>query len=136
MTVSTMMLVEDSGILVSDIQQTLSDESIEISPVVSSGEEALEAVRDDPPDLILMDIKLNGDMDGVEATIRIHEETNIPVIYLTAYSNEKYIDRVRESSALAFLVKPLQKADLIQIINWLEQGKPTPPPELDRGEFL
>lgn len=130
------MLIEDSGILVSDIEETLDTEDITIEWVHKSGEGALEELESVSPDLILMDINLDGEMDGVEATEQIRERWDIPVVYLTAYSNEKYMDRVKESDALAFLVKPLEKQDLQRIIAWFHSGGDQPVPDLKRGEFL
>jgi len=130
------MLVEDSGILVNDIQETLESEDVDISWIHSSGEDALEQLKDVQPDLVLMDIKLDGDIDGVETTNRIRNQFDIPVVYLTAYSNEKYMERVRNSDALAFLVKPLEKVDLRRIVDWMNDGGSEPVPSLKRGEFL
>jgi CheY-like chemotaxis protein len=130
------MLVEDSGIQVADIEETLEDESIRIEWVHKSGEDALDQLESASPDLVLMDINLEGDLDGVEATERIREEMDVPVVYLTAYSNEKYMERVEESDALAFLVKPLEKQDLRRIIEWIQSDGMGPRPDLKRGEFL
>ena len=130
------MLVEDSGILVSDIEETLDSDHISIEWVHKSGEDALEQLESVTPDLVLMDINLDGDMDGVEATGEIREQWDIPVVYLTAYSNEKYMDRVKQSDALAFLVKPLEKQDLQKIIEWFQSDGDEPVPSLKRGDFL
>lgn len=130
------MLVEDSGILVNDIEETLSSEDVELAWVHKSGEDALDQLESVTPDLVLMDIKLDGGMDGVETTNEIRGKWDVPVVYLTAYSNEKYMERVRKSDALAFLVKPLEKVDLRRIVEWTQSGGEDPVPTLKRGEFL
>jgi len=129
------MLVEDSGILVGDIRETLEGE-VNIPWVFASGEEAIDRFEDISPDLILMDIKLDGPMDGVETTQKIRETSDVPIVYLTAYSNEQYLDRVRESDALAFLIKPVEKEDLRRILEWVQADRPESKPKLERGTFL
>lgn len=131
-----MMLVEDAGIVANDIDQTVDEAGFNIDSKFSSGEEALEELKASAPDLVLMDIQLSGEKDGIDITHEIDDNYNIPVIYLTAYSNPDTIERAKETDALAYLVKPLDKDDLIEIIGWIKSGQEEPEPEIERGELL
>lgn len=136
MTDYSVMLVEDAGIVARDIDQTVSQAGFEVPWKFSSAEEALDWIKQEQPDLILMDIQLSGDMDGIEATRQITKSYDIPVVFLTAYSNKETIDQVRETDALAYLIKPLEKNDLLSIIEWLKENQSGKKPELERGDFL
>ena len=83
------LVVEDESVIAMDIQGGLKSLGYDVPVIASSGEEAIQQVEAVHPDLILMDIVLGGDMDGVEAAKRIYAGHNIPIIYLTAYSDNK-----------------------------------------------
>ena len=80
--------------------------------VVSSGEEAVNKVKENNPDLILMDINLCGEMDGIEAASKIHAFSDIPVIYLTEYPDEKTLERTKITETYAYIVKPFKEREL------------------------
>jgi PAS domain S-box-containing protein len=80
--------------------------------VVSSGSEAIKKVKENNPDLVLMDINLNGEMDGVEASSKIHSFSDIPVIYLTAYSDDNTLERAKITEPYAYIVKPFKDREL------------------------
>jgi cellulose synthase/poly-beta-1,6-N-acetylglucosamine synthase-like glycosyltransferase/CheY-like chemotaxis protein len=105
------MVVEDENITALDLADKLKDLGYEISAVVSSGSLAIEKARKLHPDLILMDILLKGDMDGIEVTKSI-EDLFIPVVYLTSYSDKKTLKRARETSPYGYIIKPYNKAEL------------------------
>lgn len=86
---------------------------------VGSGKAAIEAVKKFSPDLIIMDIRIEGDMDGIEAMIEIEKFASIPVIYCTGNSEEAIIDRARKTNMKGFLVKPINNNELEEIINLL-----------------
>lgn len=132
----SVMLVEDAGIVARDIDQTVSQAGFDVPWKFSSAEEALEWIEKETPDLILMDIQLSGEKDGIQATREITETHDIPIVFLTAYSNKETIDQVRETDALAYLIKPLEKDDLLSIIEWLKNDQSGDKPELERGDFL
>jgi CheY-like chemotaxis protein len=132
----SVMLVEDAGIVANDIDQTVKDAGLEVPWKFSSGESALDELESVSPDLVLMDIQLSGDIDGIETTRRILESYSIPVVFLTAYSNPETLERARETGALAYLVKPLDKSDLLSLIEWIKSGQEGSEPEMDRGELL
>jgi DNA-binding NarL/FixJ family response regulator len=130
------VLVEDAGIVANDIDQTITEAGFRMVDKFSSGEQALEQLDEADPDLVLMDIQLSGELDGIETTEKIEESYSVPVIFLTAYSNPDTIERARETGAVAYLVKPLDKDDLDSIIRWIQSGEEGASPNIERGEML
>jgi PAS domain S-box-containing protein len=106
------LIVEDEIIAAIDIQKRLIELGYNVPAIVSSGEEAIIKVRENKPDLILMDINLNGEMDGIEATSKIHSFSDIPVIYLTAYSDDETLARAKITEPYAYIVKPFKDREL------------------------
>lgn len=105
------MVVEDENITALDIAGKLEDLGYEIIAVVSSGNSAIENARKLHPDLILMDIMLKGDLDGIQVTESI-EDLFIPVVYLTSYSDEKTLKRARKTSPYGYIIKPYNEDEL------------------------
>lgn len=105
------MVVEDENITALDIADKLKDLGYDICALVSSGVLAIDKARKLHPDLILMDIMLKGDMDGIEVTKSI-EDLSIPVVYLTSYSDKKTLKRARETSPYGYIIKPYNEAEL------------------------
>ncbi|MBZ2166805.1 PAS domain S-box protein [Methanobacterium spitsbergense] len=105
------LLVEDENIEALDIKRTLESFGYEVPYVVSSGEEAVEKALAIMPDLILMDIILKGDIDGIEAVSKI-KDLNIPVIYLTAHSEESTIERAKLTEPDGYIIKPYDRTEL------------------------
>lgn len=103
------MVVEDEGIVALDIQSKLERMGYEVSAVVSSGEEAVEKAGAMHPDLALMDIQLDGEMDGIEAADQIRSRFDIPVVYLTAFSDENTLQRAKISEPFGYLLKPFEE---------------------------
>ncbi|TRZ91213.1 MAG: response regulator [Methanosarcinales archaeon] len=106
------MIVEDESIIAEDIRMSLINNGYVVSSVVSMGETAIEKVKDERPDLILMDIMLAGKMDGIQTAGMIQTTFNIPVIYLTAYCDDKIIERAKITSPFGYLVKPFKDREL------------------------
>ena len=106
------LIVEDEAIVAEDIRNSLQGLGYTISAVVSSGEEAITKIEEDRPDLVLMDIVLKGDMDGIEAASQIHSRFNIPVVYLTAFTDEKTIERAKLTEPFGYIVKPFEDREL------------------------
>lgn len=130
------VLVEDAGIVANDIDQTITEAGFRMVDKFSSGEEALDQLDSTQTDLVLMDIQLSGDLDGIETTEKIEKSYSIPIVFLTAYSNPETIERARRTGAVAYLVKPLDKEDLDSIIRWIQSGKEGSAPTIERGEML
>ena len=106
------LIVEDEKIVAEDIKRTLVNYSYEVCSILSYGEEALIKAKELLPDLILMDIMLEGEMDGIEAAEKIYMEFGIPVIFLTAYANEKILKKAAQSTPFGYLIKPFEDREL------------------------
>lgn len=99
------LVVEDERITAEDIKSGLEDSGYHVIDMVSSGNEAIESAEKHQPDLVLMDIKLKGKMDGIEAAGQIKQKFDIPVIYLTAYSDEYTVKRAKSTDHSGFILK-------------------------------
>ncbi len=106
------MIVEDEKIVSKDIQGMLRRIGYAVPAAVSSGEEAVQKAAEMQPDLVLMDIMLKGKMDGVEAAEQIRAQSQIPVIYLTAYADEKTLQRAKITEPHGYILKPFQEKEL------------------------
>jgi len=106
------MIVEDEQIVALDIKMHLQKHGYEVPGMFASGEDAVREVAALKPDLILMDIKLQGKMDGLEAASRITEAHGIPVILLTANADESTIQRAKFTQPYAYIIKPFEEREL------------------------
>ncbi len=106
------MLVEDERIVAMDLQATLVELDYEVAAAVTTGEAAIENARALRPNVILMDIRLAGVLDGVEAATQIHAESNIPIIFLTSHSDQETLRRAKGSDPYGYLLKPFKGSDL------------------------
>ena len=106
------MIVEDEKIVSKDIQGMLERIGYTVPAVVSSGEEAVQKAAEMKPNLVLMDIMLKGRMDGVEAAEQIRAQFQIPVIYLTAYADERTLHRAKITEPYGYILKPFQEKEL------------------------
>lgn len=106
------LVVEDESIVATDIKQMIERLGYEVPDVLSRAENVFEAVREYRPNLILMDIRLQGEMNGIEAAEVLREDFNLPVVFLTAHSDEETLDRARKTEPLGFLTKPIDQNDL------------------------
>ena len=106
------LIVEDETILALNLEMFLKKLGHNVIGIVTSGEEAIVKVKDIPPDLVLMDIRLNGEMDGIETANKIHRVYDIPVIYITAFSDEETLNRAKITEPLGYIIKPFDERDL------------------------
>lgn len=106
------LIVEDERILALGLKKKLEKLGFKVTDAVSTGEDAINSVKTDKPDLILMDIVLKGEMDGIEAAKLIINLHNIPIIYLTAYADDKTIERAVKTYPYGYLMKPYQEREL------------------------
>ena len=113
---NTILIVEDDAIVASQLQRTLHKMGYKSMGPVATGEEAIKLALKDFPDAILMDIKLKGELTGIETADRIHNEAEIPVIYLTAYADQETIERSKDSHTYGFLTKPVRDKELNAMI--------------------
>jgi response regulator NasT len=109
------VIAEDEAIIRLDLRETLEEEGYIVVAECGRGDQALELVREHRPDLAILDIKMPG-MDGLEAARHITDERLCGVLMLTAFSQREVIEDARDAGALAYLVKPFQKSDLIPAI--------------------
>ena len=110
------LVVEDDRIIARDIQNTLENMGYHVADVVASGEESIEKALYFQPDLVLMDIKLKGTLDGMSAAQQIYDRFQIPVVYLTAYGDEKTLSRAKKAECFGFVIKPFDENMLKQTI--------------------
>jgi CheY-like chemotaxis protein len=112
MSEAQILVVEDEFIVAKDIQNRLKNMGYTVPTVTASGEEAIDKVGQTHPDLVLMDIMLKGAVDGIEAAEKIRSLFNVPVVYLTAYSDENTLSRARISEPFGYLLKPFEEREL------------------------
>jgi response regulator NasT len=109
------VIAEDEAIIRLDLKETLEEEGYKVVGETGRGDEAVELVRELEPDLAILDIKMPG-LDGLSAAREIAGERRAAVLILTAFSQRDLIERARDAGALAYLVKPFQRADLLPAI--------------------
>jgi len=106
------LIVEDEHIVAIGIKRMLKGLGYTVTGVASSGEDAISKAESTFPDLVLMDIMLKGELDGVEAAKEIKERFDVPVVYLTAYSDSNVLERVKKTGPFGYIVKPFDEKDL------------------------
>tara|TARA_R110002049_G_scaffold98598_11_gene240069 strand:+ start:226 stop:984 length:759 start_codon:yes stop_codon:yes gene_type:complete len=106
------VVVEDEAIVARDIKVCLNKIGYEVLGSYSSGEKALEAIEANKPELILMDIMLKGKMSGIDTSAIIKEKYGIPVVFLTAYADEKTIGKAKVTEPYGYIIKPFKEIDL------------------------
>jgi diguanylate cyclase (GGDEF)-like protein len=106
------LIVEDESIIAEDISDSLISLGYRITGMVYSGEEAIEAAAKCRPDLVLMDVNLQGEIDGITAAAEIRSRFQIPVVYLTAYADENTLRRVNATKPFGYIVKPFEEKNL------------------------
>ncbi len=112
MTKANIMIVEDEAIVGEEIKANLEGMGYTVTSIANSGEQALEKADRDRPDLILMDIRLKGRMDGLEAAGLIRSRLDIPVIFLTAYADEEMLARAKLTMPFGYILKPFRSRNL------------------------
>jgi PAS domain S-box-containing protein/putative nucleotidyltransferase with HDIG domain len=107
-----LLLVEDESLVAKDIVNMVRGLGYSLLAVVSTGEEAIALAEKSQPDIVLMDIVLKGEVDGIEAARRIWEEFSIPVVYLTAYADEATLQRAKVTEPFGYIIKPFDEREL------------------------
>jgi len=110
------LVVEDEFLVAHDISNMLIELGYEVQAIVPTAEEALASIRNRPPDLVLLDIRLKGPIDGIQAANIIKEEWSIPFIYLTAHADDLTLSRAKTSDPLGYLLKPFEFRELKTVI--------------------
>jgi PAS domain S-box-containing protein len=106
------LIVEDEKNIGEDIKISLWNLGYEVLALVTNGKEAISKVAELQPDIILMDIELEGDMNGLEATQIIKKQHNIPIIYITSHVDQKTLDSAKVTDAIGYLIKPFEEKEL------------------------
>lgn len=109
---SKILIVEDEFILAQDIKNRLTALNYDVVGLCSNGDDALDKVHNENPDLVLMDIRLEGDKDGIETADQIQKEMDIPVVFLSAYADKETVKRARISEPMGYLIKPVEEKEL------------------------
>ncbi|MDR7666183.1 response regulator [Methanosarcina sp. Z-7115] len=110
------LIVEDEHIVAMGIKKMLKSLGYTVTGVASSGEDAISKTESTFPDVVLMDIMLKGDLDGVEAAREIRERFDVPIVYLTAYSDNNILERAKITEPFGYIIKPFDEKDLYSSI--------------------
>ena len=108
----SVLIVEDESIVAKDIQFSLKKLGYNVLGIEKTGEDAIKSSTLKKPDIIIMDIMLKGEITGIEASEKIREENNIPIIFLTAYADESTLARAKITEPYAYIIKPYKEIDL------------------------
>jgi CheY-like chemotaxis protein len=122
--IATLLVVEDEPIIALAMEIVLTKAGFAVCMIVPSGEKAIEAAMLEKPDVILMDIRLAGEIDGIEAACKIREHSDTPIIFMTGYQDKTTRARAQALSPLAFLEKPVKLQDLQSILASAGMGPP------------
>ena len=111
------VIVEDNAIEALDLKSVIDSLGYEVTDVVDSGQKAIESVKASPPDLLLMDILLKGELDGIETAELIQSESDIPLIYITAITGKDFFQRAKHTNPYSYLFKPYTSEVLIATLD-------------------
>lgn len=106
------LIVEDERIVAEDIKSSLQNQGYSVCAIVSSGMEAIEKTREKKPELVLMDINIKGEMDGIETARQIRNLYGTPIVFLTAFSDEETIERAKITDPYGYIIKPFDERNL------------------------
>lgn len=106
------LIIEDETLIAEELRERLSRLGFSVIAAVGSGEEGVAIATRERPDLVLMDIRLKGEKDGVQAARDIREQVDVPIVYLTAHSDRPTVDRANETDHDGFILKPFLRREL------------------------
>ncbi len=106
------LIVEDEAIVALEIKRTILKIGFGVSNMVTNYNDALASIKEQTPDIIILDIHLRNSKDGIETAKEIQKISNIPIIFLTAFSNDETIERAIETNPIGYIVKPFKRADI------------------------
>ncbi len=115
------LVVEDDAIIGMDIEHRVKKLGYEVCGVADSAEEALDIASRTHPDIALMDIRLRGEVDGIEAAGMLRDQFSVPVIFITAYSDMKMRSRALDMDPLGYIIKPLREVELKNTLEAAEE---------------
>lgn len=111
------LIVEDEAVVAKDLQQTLAAFGYDAFAIASSAEQALERAAEKRPDLVLMDIRIDGPLDGIQTADILRDRFHVPIVYLTAHADEAMVERAKGTEPYGYLLKPVQDAELRRVIS-------------------
>ena len=111
------LIAEDEVIIAQWLKLELEDIGYEVFDYVTTGEEAFKITKEKKPDIVLLDISLSGDIDGIDAASRIKENFNVPIVFMTGYTESDIFERAQKVKPLAFLEKPVEIHTLRPVID-------------------
>jgi len=111
-TPAKILIVEDEAVIAAVLKSNLLQLGFLVAGCAATGQDAIDIAQTMHPDLVLMDIRLEGEMDGIEAARRIVAAQDIPIVYLTAFADDETLTRAKESNPFGFLAKPFKDDDL------------------------
>lgn len=111
------LVVEDEALVAEEVRDRLTRIGYEIVAVADTGEAAIDIAEATRPDLVLMDIRLKGKLDGIEAGDRIYQSLNLPIVFVTAHSDHATLQRVKTNTTFGYVLKPFQERDLVMAID-------------------
>src|SRR5215468_2450553 len=106
------LIIEDETLIAEELRERLSRLGFTVIAAVGSGEEGVEIATRERPDLVLMDIRLSGKKDGVQAAREIREQVDVPIVYLTAHSDRVTVERAKQTDHDGFILKPFLRREL------------------------
>lgn len=121
------LIVEDEMVIGANLSMQLNELGFEVCGILPRGEDVLPCVRNEKPDILLLDIKLKGKLDGIETARLVQSEFEIPIIYLTSNADEAHFNRAKETQPRAFISKPYKNIDLQRAIELTVKATSEPP---------
>lgn len=110
------LIVEDEPFIAENLQEMLGIFGYENTEIANSANQAIKAIKTSRPDLVLLDVKIKGDQDGIELGGIIHDQYKLPFVYITSYSDKETVNRAKHTQPLGFIVKPFTKDDVYAAI--------------------
>jgi CheY-like chemotaxis protein len=111
------LIVEDEQLVAYLMENYVTENNCcEVIASVDNGDEAIEIAKNEKPDFILMDVRIEGDKDGIETALTINQHQNIPIIYTSGNTDEKTTERAKQTNIAGFLVKPVNKDELRKLL--------------------
>lgn len=126
MTKASILIVEDDAIVAQDLKVRLTNMGYIVVAITATGEDAIDKARHHLPDVVLMDIRLSGEMDGITAAEKINTKHKIPIVYLTAYADDVTLARARETRPAGYVLKPFDPRNLYVAIEMALYSRPEP----------
>jgi len=120
------MIVEDEIITAMALKQSLENQGYEVCPLITSGQEAIEKTESEKPDIVLMDISILGEMDGIETAKKIFSLFGTPTIFMTGYDENDVREKIKQVTSAGYLIKPLTFAKLKSTIDEILHRKQNP----------